>query len=208
MANYYNENEMLELWSRYDNLSDAEKKYFWDKTILVINGVIYTHQFIKFNCSFDDMQQEAILALITALPRFNPNYVNKQGKPTTLFNYTSLVAKRSIKFYTMKQSSHHTSAMHENQSIEDFEILSEDRISSPIYKLICKTIQETDIVKDPSRKTLKNIAYDFSNILASKEAMDKRQALSILKHKYRRYTIRVFWKILKTIKEELYSILS
>ena len=113
---YFDEREMFELWSRYSSLNKQEIEYFWRKTTEVINGVIYTHRFQKYGCPFEDIQGVAIEAVLAALTRFNPEFINKDGKKTTLFNYISLVAKRSIRFYTIKENKHKTEELFEDVS--------------------------------------------------------------------------------------------
>jgi len=204
---YFDEREMFELWSRYSSLNKQEIEYFWRKTTEVINGVIYTHRFQKYGCPFEDIQGVAIEAVLSALTRFNPEFINKEGKKTTLFNYISLVAKRSIMFYTLKQSAHHASSMHENQSIEDIDIPTEDNNHKSITNMIIKTIKQQNLCKR-SESIMINMAHDFNDILITKRAYSKREMFSILKQKYIPGRIRQFIAIIENIKKELYDALS
>lgn len=70
----------------------------------VINGVIFTHKFTRW-AQVDDLQSVALEALLkpSGLANFNPNYTGFKGKKENLlFSYISLIAKRSMMYYTMK----------------------------------------------------------------------------------------------------------
>jgi len=205
MSNYYDETTMMDLWSRYSSLTKEEMKYFWGKNSQVISGVIFTHQFLKYGTPFDELQSAATEALLSALPRFNPEFVNKYGKKTTLFNYTSLVAKRGLIFYTLKQSQHLVKNLHENQSIEDMKIIHEPKQYSQVLPLLIETINKS---RYKYKKTLLQIAQDFDTILCSYQAFTKRQLYFLLKQKYSPNKIRKLLGLFEGIKKELYSAVS
>lgn len=67
----------------------------------VINGVIFTHKFTVWE-PYDDLYQEAMMACLKALEKFNPHYIGANGKPASTFNYFSLTAKRCLVYYTLR----------------------------------------------------------------------------------------------------------
>lgn len=88
--------------------ANAILKEIYPDLINIINGVIFTHKYHKYE-PYDDLVGVAIEALVSpsGLARFNPQYTGFKGKKENLlFSYISLIAKRSIMFYTLRGQNH------------------------------------------------------------------------------------------------------
>jgi hypothetical protein len=96
-------------WQKLDPKSPEARVIFTEITkpiLAIINGIIFTHKFTIWE-PFDDLQQTAFEAVMTALQRYNPNYSEFVGKQKDLlFNYVSLTAYRCLKFYTTRNKKH------------------------------------------------------------------------------------------------------
>jgi len=87
----------------------------------IVNGIIFTHKFCQWE-TYDDLYQEAALACLKALDKFNPNYITAEGKKATAFNYFSLTAKRCLKFYTIRNKKNRSNDFlddHNDLSVEE-----------------------------------------------------------------------------------------
>lgn len=65
----------------------------------IIRAIIVTYRFYKWD-SFENCESIAREACMKSIDKFDPGYVTKKGTLVSLFNYFSLVAKRSIMFET------------------------------------------------------------------------------------------------------------
>lgn len=110
--NYFDEPTVRAWLITYQSLEDKttpEAIALRDKIMVevgkVVNGIIFTHRFTAYD-QYDDLYQEAMMACLGALDRFDPSYITSTGKPASLFNYASLTAKKALTFYTLRQSKH------------------------------------------------------------------------------------------------------
>ena len=72
----------------------------------IVKGIIYTHRYTKYDL-YDDLYQHANMCCMEAIERFNPDYIIKRtGKKVSFFNYLSLTAKHSLRYFTIKQAKH------------------------------------------------------------------------------------------------------
>jgi len=113
MPLYFDNAHIQGLIRRYKTIEDPIVKQRLREDILaavrdIVNGIIFTHRFIAFE-PYDDLVQEAMIACIVALERFDP----EKG---TAFNYFSLVAKKALTYYTLKNRKNRN-----NEPIDDFE---------------------------------------------------------------------------------------
>lgn len=81
-------------------LFEAEK--ISQASLKIVRAILFTHKFMRFGTPGEDLVAEAMDNVWKALPKFDPEFVNKKGKKTTLFNYISLTAKRSMMFQTIR----------------------------------------------------------------------------------------------------------
>lgn len=132
MAYYFNNDAVTELIVEYlsyplEERTEVERPLVLRQQILkevckIINGIIFKHKFTIWE-QYDDLFQEASMACIKALDKFDPNFVTVKGKKTTAFSYFSLTAKRCLKFYTIRNKKNRN-----HQPIEDheFQLKSKD----------------------------------------------------------------------------------
>lgn len=70
---------------------------------------VYTHAFHRYE-PVEDCIQEAMCACLKALDTFDASYITTRGTKTTSFNFFSLVAVRSLKYWTTRQQKHRLTA--------------------------------------------------------------------------------------------------
>jgi hypothetical protein len=129
---YYNEQVEKAKAVKYLSLGDEEfrlsdpyaiklKHEIITGAIPIVNGIVYTHKFHRFE-PYDDCFQEGLAACVKALEKFNPNYIiKKTGQPVKLFNYFSLTAKGAMKYYTMRGYKHRLTSDADDPAIVQIE---------------------------------------------------------------------------------------
>jgi hypothetical protein len=126
---------MIPQENRYRDIeAQALRKKIMTEAGKIVNGIIFKHKFTVWD-NYDDLYQEATVACMTALEKFNPNYITTKGERATIFNYFSLTAKRHLKFYTMRNKKNRDNydleeyvgvLTHEREIYENPDTLSEE----------------------------------------------------------------------------------
>jgi hypothetical protein len=116
MKNYFNEPAVLPHVMQYLSYKDRKCPHALElrskimvEVAKIVSAIIFRHKFTTF-MHYDDLYQEGCCACLMALDKWNPDYVNKQGKRTTLFNYFSLVTKRCLTFTTLRDKAKRSTA--------------------------------------------------------------------------------------------------
>ena len=169
----------------------------------IINGIIFTHRFTAWE-NYDDLYQEATVACLKALPKFNPNFITSAGKRTTSFNYFSLTAKRCLKYYTMKNKSHR-----DNYDISDYayQMVSdgESNVSQSFIhdEIIVNIIRVFDTPKFKKFIPLVKILQEYLEKIGE---YNKRDFFRFAKsYGWSPNLIRKFLKIMAEHKDEIYE---
>lgn len=164
----------------------------------IVNGIIFTHKFIVWE-TYDDLYQEASMACLKALDKFNPEYITSNGKKATAFNYFSLTAKRCLKFYTMKNKRNR-----EGLPIEDHinNLTIEDRRNTEDF--IKNLIYESRIIVNKKYKKFNTLVDVLEVYLDTMKSYNKRDFFKYAKaFGWSSNLIRKFLKILKENKSEI-----
>ena len=199
MALYFNNDSVQELIRQYLTEEDSEVKSKLKEKIMhevqaIVNGIIFTHKFTAFE-HYDDLMQEAMLACIVALERFNPD----KG---TAFNYFSLVAKKSLTYFTLKNRRNRnnyslddlTYFLHQQQELDDFDI--ETLVN-----------QLRTYYADSKYKKLRSLNDILENYLMKKRKFNKRDFFKFAKgFGFSQNLIRKYLKIIYANKKEVYEI--
>lgn len=111
MSQYFDSEKIQPKVEEYTRLYQTDRnkandifKEIYPDLIAVINGVIFTHKLHMYD-DVDELQAVAMEALSgpSGLAKFNPNYTGFKGKKENLlFSYISLICKRSMSFYTLR----------------------------------------------------------------------------------------------------------
>lgn len=130
MANYFNEDYIHPLVVEYQSADDVRRqeilRLIYPQTLKLINGIIFTHKFHVYS-PVDDLQQVAVEAIIKSIDKFNPQYITKKGSKVTIFNYMSLTAKNSMKYYTLRDKDHRVNVkMDAFENSQDWFLTDED----------------------------------------------------------------------------------
>lgn len=116
MGMYY-DNDEVEKWIAeylaHENRTCSEALAIRSKIMVevqkVVKGVVYTHAFHRYE-PVEDCIQEAMCACLKALDTFDASFITTRGTKTTSFNFFSLVAVRSLKYWTIRQQKHRLTA--------------------------------------------------------------------------------------------------
>lgn len=109
--NYFNEEEIRPLVVEYKQIEPSSPRakeilaLLYPSLEKLVRTIIFLYAYNRFE-PVDDLLQVGLENCIKSISSFNADYVNKRGKPTTLFNYFSLTAKRSMFFYTKRRQKH------------------------------------------------------------------------------------------------------
>ena len=199
MALYFDNKAAQELIKQYKaELDPVKKKNLRDEIMLrvkdIVNGIIFTHEFTAFE-PYDDLLQEALLASMVALERFDP----EKG---TAFNYFSLVAKKSLTYYTLKNKKNR------NNPTLEFE---------GNFLAVKKTITDFDIeilvrqlriyFQEPKLKKLQPLNDILEKYLKTKRRFNRRDFFRYCRSfGYSSNIIRKYLKIIYDNKDEVYEI--
>ncbi len=211
MANYFDNDATTVLIMEYldfplEERTVNKRAMFLREEILkevtkIVNGIIFTHKFIVWE-TYDDLYQEASMACLKALDKFNPNYITSAGKPATAFNYFSLTAKRCLKFYTMRNKKNR-----DGLPIEDHMnnlILEDDTNRKSQEEFIENFVYETRIIINRKYKKFDPLVTVLENFLRLMGTYNKRQFFSYAKcYGWSSNLIRKFLKIIKENKPEI-----
>lgn len=211
MANYFNNDAITELIVEYlafpqEERTTDKRALFLREQILkevskIINGIIFTHKFTVWEY-YDDLFQEAAMACLKALDKFNPNYITSSGEKATAFNYFSLTAKRCLKFYTIRNKKNRdnlTIEEHTNNLIVDDDT---DRKNNEAF--IENFVDETRLIFQRKHKKFIPLVDILDEYLHTMGAFNKRDFFRYSKSfGWSPNLIRKFLKIIKDNKEEL-----
>lgn len=160
----------------------------------IVNGIIFTHRFTAFE-PYDDLAQEAMVACIVALERFDP----EKG---TAFNYFSLVAKKALTYYTLKNRKNRN-----NKPIEDFEFYLHHQESLTDLDIEILIEQLKVYFVDSKFKKIRGLNDQLKKYLTQKRKFNKRDWFRYAKSMgYSQNLIRKYLKIINENKEELYKL--
>jgi hypothetical protein len=211
MANYFNNEAITELIIEYlayplEDRTVEKRALFLREQILkevskIINGIIFTHKFTVWE-HYDDLFQEAAMACLKALDKFNPNYITSTGDKATAFNYFSLTAKRCLKFYTIRNKKNR-----DNLGIEDHSsnlIVDDDTDRKNTEAFIENLVQETRIIFQKKHKKFNPLVDILDEYLHTMGSFNKRDFFRYSKSfGWSPNLIRKFLKIIKDNKDEL-----
>ena len=214
MSNYFN-NDVVQGWiEEYLSYSEEERKedphalLLREKILVevskVVNGIIFTHKFTIWE-PYDDLFQEAMEASIKALEKFNPNYITGAGKKATSFNYFSLVAKRCLKFYTIRNRKFRENSQIEDYtesltSTEDVDELNETIISDDFIQ------QLNEVFSDQKVKKLAPLVDILKEYLQKIGHFNKRDFFRFSKsYGWSPNLIRKFLKIIRESRDVFYK---
>jgi len=211
MANYFDNDAITELIVEYLAFSQEERTtnkraLFLREQILkevskIINGIIFTHKFTVWEY-YDDLFQEAAMACLKALDKFNPNYITSSGEKATAFNYFSLTAKRCLKFYTIRNKRNR-----DNLTIEEHTnnlIVDDDTDKKNNEAFIENFMEETRLIFQKKHKKFLPLVDILDEYLHTMGAFNKRDFFRYSKSfGWSPNLIRKFLKIIKDNKEEL-----
>jgi len=211
MANYFNNDAITELIVEYlafpqEERTTDKRALFLREQILkevskIINGIIFTHKFTVWEY-YDDLFQEAAMACLKALDKFNPNYITSSGEKATAFNYFSLTAKRCLKFYTIRNKKNR-----DNLTIEEHTgnlIVDDDTDRKNNEAFIENFVDETRIIFQRKHKKFIPLVDILDEYLHTMGAFNKRDFFRYSKSfGWSPNLIRKFLKIIKDNKEEL-----
>lgn len=211
MANYFNNEAITELIVEYlayplEDRTVNKQALFLREQILkevskIINGIIFTHKFTVWEY-YDDLFQEAAMACLKALDKFNPNYITSTGDKATAFNYFSLTAKRCLKFYTIRNKKNR-----DNLGIDDHSnnlIVDDDTDRKNTETFIENVVQETRIIFQKKHKKFNPLVDILDEYLHTMGSFNKRDFFRYSKSfGWSPNLIRKFLKIIKDNKDEL-----
>ncbi len=211
MANYFNNEAITELIIEYlayplEERTVEKRAIFLREQILkevskIINGIIFTHKFTVWEY-YDDLFQEAAMACLKALDKFNPNYITSSGDKATAFNYFSLTAKRCLKFYTIRNKKNR-----DNLGIEDHSsnLTVDDNTSrKDTEDFIDNLVQETRLIFQKKHKKFNPLVDILDEYLHTMGSFNKRDFFRYSKSfGWSPNLIRKFLKIIKDNKDEL-----
>lgn len=211
MANYFNNDAITELIVEYlafpqEERTTDKRALFLREQILkevskIINGIIFTHKFTVWEY-YDDLFQEAAMACLKALDKFNPNYITSSGEKATAFNYFSLTAKRCLKFYTIRNKKNR-----DNLTIEEHTgnlIVDDDTDRKNNEAFIENFVDETRLIFQRKHKKFMPLVDILDEYLHTMGAFNKRDFFRYSKSfGWSPNLIRKFLKIIKDNKEEL-----
>lgn len=210
MANYFDNDIVQGMVEQYLLFTPDERKINiaaldLRKKIMVeagkiVNGIIFKHKFTVWD-SYDDLYQEALVAIMGALEKFNPNFITSKGIRATVFNYFSLTAKNSLKFFTMRNKKNRDNSDiddHINILIHEHDIYENKDTLSLEFIVQLKTI----FVKLGHKKIMPMIDL-LNDYLMNIGLFNKRDFFRYCKlHAYSPNQIRKFLRIIKESKEE------
>ena len=112
MANYFHEEVVRPMVIEYLSLpaetrqttepGKSLRENIMIEVAKIVDGEIFTHRFTMWE-EFDELKQDALMACLKSLEKFNPFYVSKvTGEYSSCFNYFSLTAKRCLKYMTLR----------------------------------------------------------------------------------------------------------
>lgn len=211
MANYFDNDAITILIVEYLNFpleerTENKRALFLREQILkevskIINGIIFTHKFTVWEY-YDDLFQEAAMACLKALDKFNPNYITSSGEKATAFNYFSLTAKRCLKFYTIRNKKNR-----DNLTIEEHTnnlIVDDDTDKKNNEAFIENFVDETRLIFQKKHKKFMPLVDILDEYLHTMGAFNKRDFFRYSKSfGWSPNLIRKFLKIIKDNKEEL-----
>lgn len=159
----------------------------------IINGIIFTHKFTAFE-PYDDLLQEASLACLIALERFNPD----KG---TAFNYFSLVAKKSLTYYTLKNRKNRN-----NYPIDDFAFYLHNQDELTDLDIESLIDQLRIYFTDSKYKKLAALNDILEKYLKQKRKFNKRDWFKFSKSfGFSQNLIRKYLKVVCENKKEVYE---
>lgn len=211
MANYFDNDAITELIVEYlafplEERTTEKRALVLREQILkevskIINGIIFTHKFTVWEC-YDDLYQEASMACLKALDKFNPEYITSSGKKATAFNYFSLTAKRCLKFYTIRNKKNR-----DNLEIEDHinNLFIDDEVDKKNNEAFIENfVDEVRLVFDKKHKKFIPLVDILDDYLKSMGTFNKRDFFKYSKsYGWSPNLIRKFLKIIKDNKDEL-----
>jgi len=198
MSQYFNNDEAQRLIDEYLHEEDPEKKSRLRDEIMyrvkdIVIGIIFTHEFTAFE-PFDDLLQEAMLASLVALDRFDP----KKG---TAFNYFSLVAKKALTYYTLKNRKNRN-----HFPIEDFTPFLNEKKTVSDFDIEVIVSQLRTFFEDSKYKKLQPLNDILEKYLKTKRKFNKRDWFRFAKsYGFSQNLIRKYLKILYHNKDEVYE---
>lgn len=210
MPNYFDNKQVTDLILEYleyplDQRTINKRPLYLRDLIIkevskIINGIIFTHKFTVWE-HYDDLFQEAAVACLKALDKFNPNFITNDGKKATAFNYFSLTAKRCLKFYTIRNKKNRDS-----QDIDDHEndLIIADNIHESFSDLTIKNLvrQLRLIFDNKKHKKFVKLIDIFEEYLDKVGFFNKRDFFRFSKsYGWSPNLIRKFLKIIKDNKE-------
>jgi len=199
MPLYFKNKEVQESIRQYFSEENAAVKKALRDDILrhvqdIVNGIIFTHKFIAFE-PYDDLLQEAMLACIIALERFDPD----KG---TAFNYFSLVAKKSLTYYTLKNRKNRN-----NHSIDDLSYFLHTPRELEDFDIETLVNQLRTYFEENKFKKLQPLNDILENYLMKKRKYNKRDFFKFAKgYGFSQNLIRKYLKIIHANREEVYEI--
>lgn len=200
MPHYFNNKSVENLIKHYlEEEENLIKKQQLREEIMghvkdVVNGIIFRHKFTAFD-NYDDLMQEAMLASVVALDRFDPN----KG---TAFNYFSLVAKKALTYYTLKNKKNRN-----NHSIDDFTMYLSANTEITDFDIENLVNQLRCYFKESKLKRLQPLNDILENYLKKKRRFNKRDFFRFAKSfGFSQNLIRKYLKILHSNKDEVYKI--
>lgn len=132
----------------------------------IVHGIIWTHRYTRFE-PYDDLFSHAMEASWSSVARYNPN-IEVKNSDRQCFNYFSLVAKRSLLYYTLrKKDSRNTLSLNYFQGDDEYknnmmepEVSDSEFTKSPTYAVeMINTKLRSHFEKNYSGKYLE--AFDF-----------------------------------------------
>lgn len=208
MANYFDNDAITILIVEYlafpiEERTTNKRALFLREQILkevskIINGIIFTHKFTVWEY-YDDLFQEAAMACLKALDKFNPEYITSNGKKATAFNYFSLTAKRCLKFYTIRNKKNR-----DNLAIDDHgaNLFSEEEANNSAF--IENFVTEARLIVQKKHKKFNPLVDILDEYLHAMGTFNKRDFFRYSKSfGWSPNLIRKFLKIIKDNKDEL-----
>lgn len=211
MANYFNNKDVTKVIIEYLSYPLEERSVnsvplelrsqILKEVAKIINGIIFTHKFTVWE-HYDDLFQEAAMACVKALDKFNPEYRTPEGKSTTAFNYFSLTAKRCLKFYTIRNKKNR-----DNYALDDYgSVLKADNYSESTSRIVRENLVSglRVIFNSKKYKKFQKLIDIFEEYLKKMGFFNKRDFFRFSKsYGWSPNLIRKFLKIIKDNKEFL-----
>lgn len=203
MANYFDE-EVVRPWLlEYQSLpkDSPDSARLRGKLMCeigkIVKAIIHTHHFTMYE-PYDDLYQEAIVACLKALDKFDPNYITDKGVHSSVFNYFSLTAKKTLIFYTLRQAKHRGHA--DVDAMYDIPEQSTADVSALCDTLV-QNIRRIMTEQKPSYLPLVDLLEEH---LYAVGTFNRRKFYALGRERgYKTHKLRTFFLIIKDNKEYL-----